>query len=679
VRRLLPLLAFALPALFAVSARTTMVQRDRAQFAETAEVTSRQAALRLEDYVRARLLAADTLRESMEAGPLFTEDAFQSRSEQIQERFGGFLALNWIDQSGVIRWVAPLEGNEAARGPNVLDHPTAAPFFQQSHTGRDVATPPLALFQGRRGFATYLPIGAPARGTLNGVFDIDRLVGDCFGSGLLDRWELGLDDDGEPAFRSAGFNDAPEALGADAPLSVVDRRWSLVLRPRPSLVAALGGGARDGFIAFGLLLAIGLGLSVRVTLVRTEQTAEAERQRARADLEREEANRKTGVLAEELEEVRRLEAIGRLAGGVAHDFNNLLTTITGSAGLLLEDLEGNPEGNPEDRGLLEDILQASHHGAELTGGLLAFARQQVLQPRSLDTGLELTRAQGLLARLVRANVVWEHVIPPDLWPVEMDPGELNRVIVNLAANGSDAMPAGGRLRLEASNCTLAEGAHPQVGAGDWVRIDVVDTGVGIPEEVRARIFEPFFSTKELGRGTGLGLASVYGAVRGAGGRVTVTSEVGEGTRFSLWFPRCEVAPEPLAVRSGAVRGVGQRVLLVDDQEALRRVAAKMLERAGYRLLEASNAAEAVDVAEEAGDVAVLVTDMVMPGGGGDELAHALLARWPDLAVVYTSGYTSDSFDVTGLLNERATYLPKPYDRRELAAAVHAVLQGKAGG
>ncbi len=259
----------------------------------------------------------------------------------------------------------------------------------------------------------------------------------------------------------------------------------------------------------------------------------------------------------------------------------------------------------------------------------------------------------------------------------MDAGELSRVVVNLVANAVDAMPSGGHLGLEARNVTWTSASEDSPGPGEWVRIDVSDTGAGIPEDVRSRIFEHFFTTKEVGSGTGLGLASVYGAVRGAGGQVTVRSELGEGTTFSLWLPRSELAPEPPSEPSGFLRGVGQRVLLVDDQEALRRVAAKMLERAGYELVQASGADEALALAEDLDHLEVLVTDMVMPGGSGDELAAAMLVRFPKLAIVYTSGYTSENFDVQELLGRRATYLAKPFNRKQLASAVNAVLHGEA--
>ncbi len=673
MRSLLPILAFALPAVVAVGARTEMAQRDRAQFEQTARITASQAALRLDDYVGARLLAADTLREAVQTEPALNEPAFRERALHIQDRFGGFLALNWIDPDGVIRWVVPEAPNRAALGRSVLDHPTAGPFFDRSRAGEDVASPPLNLFQGLAGFATYLPIG-DGRGTMNAVFHTDRLVEDCFGSGLLDAWELSLDDAGASAYSTEGFADAPPHLGAGATLSVVDRTWSLTVRPGPALSAAQEAPARDAVVALFLLLAIGLGISVRATLLRTEQATEADRKKAEADRQKEEADRKSGLLAEELEEARQLEAIGRLAGGVAHDFNNLLTAIGGSASLLLDD---GPQ-DPESRELLKDIVDASHHGAELTSGLLAFARQQVLRPRSLDTGLELRRAEGLLARLIRADIEWSHRIDDGLWPIEMDAGELNRVVVNLVTNGVDAMPTGGRLRLDAANLRVEPGETSGPEEGEWVRIEVADTGEGMPEEVQGRMFEPFFTTKGLGRGTGLGLASVYGAVRAVGGHVTVASVVDEGTQIALWLPRSELRPEPPLEPSGPVRGVGQKVLLVEDQEALRRVAAKMLQRAGYEVIQASGASEAEAVAEATEHLDVLVTDMVMPGGGGDELAQALLEARPTLAVVYTSGYTSDNFDVGQLLGPHATYLPKPYNRRELAAAVDAVLRGDAG-
>ncbi|MCO4772255.1 MAG: response regulator [Deltaproteobacteria bacterium] len=650
LRRLLPTL-LALPILVVALAWFAAERAAREQQREESSLTAGQAALRLEDYVGARLLAADTIRLSLQRGDPLEERAFRRRADQVQERFGGFLALNWIDADGVIRWVSPLEPNRSAAGRNVNDHPTAGPFFRQAiQQHRDVATGPITLFQGQRGFASYLPMNERHLGYLNAVFDAERLVEGCFTSGLLDAWEVQVMDGGELVYQTPRYETSGAEHAGTAALRVVDRTWSLRVRPTNARRTDHNGPFRRAVFAVALFFAFALGVAVQLLQLRTRQKDEAER----AQL----------AMSAELLEARRLEALGQLAGGVAHDVNNLLTTISGSAALL-EDASIGAEMKAT---LSRDILEACRHGAELTSGLLAYSRQQIIQPRALETTEELARAEGLLARLVRENIQWERQVDPELWPVLMDPGEFNRVLLNLIANAVDAMPEGGVLGLRAENVP-GDQSRP-----DGVRITVTDSGHGIPDAIRERIFDPFFTTKGPGRGTGLGLASVHGAVTAAGGTITLESSSGEGARFSVWLPCTEDAPESLPPTLEPTSPLARRVvLLVEDQPSVRKITKLILEREGHEVLAAGHADEARGLFMGRGDVQVLVTDVVMPDVSGPELAKALRRERPDLAIVFTSGHAQEQLDPEVLADPRCTYIPKPFDRAQLTDAISSVL------
>jgi len=630
------LLVLALVIVWAVTERA-----EQHHVAQEGAITAGQAALRLQDYVGARLLAADTLRQAFEAGDSLDEESFRARSGDIQDHFGGFLALSWIDADGVIRWAVPLERNRSAQGRSVRDHPVAHTSFEAAESDReDVATEPLTLFQGLRGFATYMPMDPPRLGYLNGVFDITTLVEQCFIAGLLDHWEVSVADEGELLFVSDGFATNVQPA-SDATLAVLDRTWTLTVRPK-GVETARTPLARRTFLAFGLLLAVALGVAVRALRVRTQ--------------EREEADAARIELAKELAEARRLEALGQLAGGVAHDVNNLLTTISGSASLLQDGRD-----DPELEQLTEDILAACRHGAEMTGGLLAFSRLQIIQPRVLDTNRELAQAESLVARLVREDIQRTRDVAEGLWPVRMDPGEFSRVVLNLVGNAVDAMPQGGALGIAARNVSGTR--------GDGVEITVSDSGEGISEDVMLRIFEPFFTTKAPGRGTGLGLASVQGAVSAAQGTVRVDSRPGEGARFTVWLPRShEEPPSLLSIPTVPPTSTGRTVLLVEDQAAVRRVATLILEREGHEVLAAGHAEEARALFAQREDIDVLVTDLVMPDVGGVELAAALRRERPGLAVIFTSGHAQEQLD-SDVLDERCVYLQKPFGRQELTSAI----------
>jgi PAS domain S-box-containing protein len=381
-------------------------------------------------------------------------------------------------------------------------------------------------------------------------------------------------------------------------------------------------------------------------------------------------------LEDQLRQSQKMEAIGRLAGGVAHDFNNLLAVITGYSEMMARRLA---EASPERRHAGE-ILKAATRAAGLTRQLLAFSRKQILEPKVLDLNAVVIDVEKMLQRIIGEDVRLRTSLASDVWPLLADPGQLEQVLLNLAVNARDAMPEGGSLTIETANATLLPSQSERlVGlrAGDYVRLAVSDTGCGIAPEIRDRIFEPFFTTKEQGKGTGLGLATVYGVVQQSGGHISVDSEVGKGTRFTILLPRAASTPAtaPEASSLGAERG-DETILLVEDEEMLRAATEEALSDAGYRVLSAPGTAEALRLAAgHPGPIHLLLTDVVMPGAPGPELARLLAAERPETRVLFVTGYPEPGGLKASHLEAGAALLQKPYGIAALLAAVRRQLAG----
>jgi len=382
-------------------------------------------------------------------------------------------------------------------------------------------------------------------------------------------------------------------------------------------------------------------------------------------------------LEEQLRQSSRMEAIGQLAGGVAHDFNNLLTAILGNCELLDLDIE---QGSPL-RGGLKEISKAGQRAVSLTRQLLAFSRRQVLQPVVLDLNAVIPDVDKMLRRLLGEDIDLSTTLAPELGRVRADPGQLEQVLMNLAVNARDAMPGGGRLTIETQNVKLDEeyaASHIDVQPGPHVLLVVSDTGDGMDAQTRARAFEPFFTTKDKGKGTGLGLATVYGIVKQSGGNIWIYSEPGQGTTFKIYLPRIDEPAETIersapAARAEAPRG-SETVLVVEDDAAVRSLTARILERGGYEVLTAQDGAEALYLSDaEQGPIQLLLTDVVMPGQSGRQVAASLLEQRPEMKVLFMSGYTDNAIVHHGVLEEGTAFIQKPFTPEELARRVREVL------
>jgi PAS domain S-box-containing protein len=394
----------------------------------------------------------------------------------------------------------------------------------------------------------------------------------------------------------------------------------------------------------------------------------------RAEGERERA------LLEQLHQAQRLESVGQLAGGIAHDFNNILGVIMNYAEFVADEQE------PDSQALhdVEEIRRAAERAAALTRQLLIFSRREVVQPEVLDLRQVVSGFENLLHRALGERVEMETIFDEDLMAIKADPGQIEQVLVNLAVNARDAMPDGGRLLIEAGNVELDEEyahMHPDTEPGDYVRLKVSDTGVGMDEETIQRAFEPFFTTKGKAEGTGLGLATVYGIVTGAGGRIDIYSKPGMGTTVKIHLPTSSVATsESDAQPEERPAGRGEVVLVVEDEPDVRRMAERILTKGGYSVIGTSGGEEALDICRRADrPVHLLLTDMIMPGMLGTELVEQINTIRPELGVIFMSGYSHEVLAPEALAEQGAgTFIEKPFSASELLKAVRSLLDAEAG-
>lgn len=379
-------------------------------------------------------------------------------------------------------------------------------------------------------------------------------------------------------------------------------------------------------------------------------------------------------LEEKFRQSQKMEAIGRLAGGIAHDFNNLLTVISGYSEVLMREYEKIPEVYQG----LQEIRKAAEKSSALTYQLLAFSRRQMLRPKVLDLNGVIANSNQMLHRLVGEDIEHETSLDPNLGRIKVDPNQLEQVILNLVVNARDAMPGGGKITIQTTNTSLErlQGSyHQDVKAGEYVLLSVKDTGSGMTEEVKQHIFEPFFTTKGEGKGTGLGLATVFGVVRQSGGYVEVESEADKGTLFKIYFPRVEELCSPDEVKHAPTKQKGsETILLVEDEEAVRLLTRRILEAFGYRVLEAESGYKALATCGSYKDkIHMLLTDSIMPKMSGEELSKQIIKKFPDIKVLYISGYTNLFWNKEPAPKPNIGFLQKPFTPSTLGLKVREML------
>jgi two-component system, cell cycle sensor histidine kinase and response regulator CckA len=392
--------------------------------------------------------------------------------------------------------------------------------------------------------------------------------------------------------------------------------------------------------------------------------------------ERKRVEEEKAILQEELRQSQKMEAVGRLAGGIAHDFNNLLTVISGNCQLSLLELK---QGDPL-KGNIEEITAAAERASSLTRQLLAFSRRQILATKVLDLNAVIRDLDKMLRRLIGENIELVTSLSDSLGPVKTDPAWMEQILINLVVNARDAMPSGGRLNIETANVELDESyaqSHAAPKPGRYIEVCVRDTGIGMSLEVRKHLFEPFFTTKEKGKGTGLGLSTVYGIVRQSGGDISVSGEPGQGTTFKIYLPRVDGTVEETrekVTRMELLQG-SETILVVEDEEDVRKFVMQVLTKQGYTVLESSCGEEALGLTKERKEpFHMILTDVVMPGMSGRQLAEQLLSLHPKTKVLYMSGYTNNEIFHHGVLKEGINYIPKPFTLDGLTKKVREVLE-----
>lgn len=469
-------------------------------------------------------------------------------------------------------------------------------------------------------------------------------------------WDIVISDYEMPNFGGFEALQLLKESGQDLPFILISAVVS-----EETAVAAMKAGAHDYIMKRNL---------ARLAPAIERELREAQTRRARKAAEA--ALRQS---EEQLRQVQKIEAVGRLAAGVAHDFNNILTAIMGHSELLIRQLDAD---DPR-RKNAEQIEKVAHLAAGLTRQLLIFSRKQVIEPRVLNLNAVILDIKKMLCRLIGEDIEFCTLLDPAAGHIKADPGQIEQVIMNLAVNARDAMPGGGKLTVTTANTTLDKNHlnnFPDMDAGGYVMLAIADTGTGMSEEVKAHLFEPFFTTKPSGKGTGLGLATCFGIVKQNTGHINVHSELGSGTTFKIYFPQVQSAIEPLRVRNlpTGVAGGNETVLLVEDEPVVRELAVATLREKGYTVVEAVNGEEGLRLARQHdGKIDLVLTDVVMPVMSGKEMADALRASHPDTKVLFTSGYTDDVLGHHGVLRPGILFLPKPYLTATLARKVREVL------
>jgi len=666
------LLVFSLSAAFAWS----LQRREDADVHRAVKVKSQSLATLTVGRLGERAKALSGLATTSFSGP---HDRGAWEAEALRIIQAGIFRSLWVDSSGHVLAAMPDESESGAIRDGRLAAERASVALAARTTGQVSTGAPIFTTSGVAVIVSAAPT-AHGASAIVGESSVPALLQDALDADG-EGYSFALYAEGRELYsHSRGPRSLEATWGEDITLGDRGSGWRLRVWPTEAELAWRDSHLPELMLFVGTLFALGLAGTMRLyqtadrrahALARANRRLEdeiRERERAQEALERSE---------DQLRQSQKMEAVGRLAGGIAHDFNNLLTAINGYADFLLDDID---RSDPR-RDDVREIKKAATRAGALTTQLLAFSRRQIRQPRSLDLNALLTDLERMLRRVIGEDVSIDWRPSRQLGSVKADPSEIEQVLLNLVVNAGDAMPNGGTIVVTTGAETFA-GATARQGVADgrYIRLRVTDTGMGMDAATRARIFEPFFTTKEAGRGTGLGLSTVYAIVENLHGTIDVESTVGKGTTFTIYLPQHDEPAELMA--SGTLTTLAPRgdetVLLVEDEDAVRALGARILERHGYTVLEARNGRDALAVAaQHLGPIDLLLTDVVMPEMGGKQLAEALVARDASLRVLFVSGYTDGDISRRGELDQCTAFLQKPFTASGLLGRVREVLDGSA--
>jgi signal transduction histidine kinase/CheY-like chemotaxis protein len=632
-----------------------------------------------ESELRASILILEQLAARWQARGQSNDGDMESDVQLAMSGYPAYQAIEWVDPSYHVLWVTPQNRNPHEQGADLnKDEPSRTVLRSAQESREAVVSHPVPLRQGGKGLLICVPVYSHNQltGFLLGAFRYQALLSPILQDVAPDYW-IEVYDGGEQIFnRSSGSQpDKKWVQTADIQFQQVTLRAYAWPKPE-TLLYTRSPLPQVAFIA-GILLAGMLGFAVY--MAETAQLRAQALVKANTNLEKEIAGRQQAEDA--LRQAQKMEAVGRLAGGVAHDFNNLLMVIRGHAALSLRNVGVNGSLRRE----LDEILQATDRASSFTRQLLAFSRKQVLQPRVLDLNALTTQVANMLPPVLGDDIRLSIELEPQLGHVKADPALLEQVIMNLVFNARDAMQEGGELAIQTFNVDLDSaslaahhGAHP----GPYAVLAIRDTGHGMSEETQSHIFEPFFTTKDRGKGTGLGLATVYGTVSQSGGFIAVSSKIGTGTEIKIFLPRVEepvevtTRPEiPVQVRKGE-----GTILVVEDDDAVRRMTREFLKISGYTVLEARSGADAIQFMERREQpIDLVLTDVLMPGMKGRELVERLSKLRAGIKVLYMSAYTEDAAINIGVLSPGTAFIEKPFSPDDLANKVREVMNAAGDG
>jgi signal transduction histidine kinase/ActR/RegA family two-component response regulator len=639
--------------------------REQASFVKT----------KTESELRARVLPLERLAGRWQAEGGMDQVGMESDASLVMSGYPEYQAIEWVDPSFHAVWTVPEERNQSVISSDLKTVRGLSDVLQHApRINGTTMVPRLDLPHGGRGFLVCVPVNSDqTKGFLIGVFDYQALLSSILREVAPDYWVVIYDGDEIVYSRSIGGPPSNERYLEETRVDFGQLNWRVVVWPKAGAVSY----ARS---ALPMLVSIGgflmaLVLAFAVYMAETAQLNVKKLATANRELEEQIAGR--AQAEEALRHAQKMEAIGRLAGGVAHDFNNLLMVIRGQA-----TLSQNTAGlAPAIRRELAEIVRAADRASSLTRKLLAFGRRQVLQSRVLDLNALISQVGEILPPVLGEHINLRMELDPDLGHVKTDSAQLEQVIMNLVFNARDAMPHGGDLIMQTANRDLDAdwlAKYPGVQPGPYVMFAVRDTGHGMDEETQSHLFEPFFTTKDTSKGTGLGLATVYGTVNQSGGCVAVSSKVGAGTSIEVYLPRVRElvqATEPATPVIPCLQGK-ETILVVEDDDAVRHMTREFLKIKGYTVVEARSAADAIEWMESHGDTVDLVlTDVVMPGMKGGELIERLSKLHSKLKVLYMSAYAEGDAISIGILSPGTAFIEKPFSPDELAAKVREVLSG----